>query len=422
MEKEIIKKGCWLVIEPYVFIFKGKNEYVLYNTLSNKMLQFDVENNAFVADILEQLTLVENLYSIEISENDCKTISFKQFVSDLRDGFFGDVYSKELYEYHPISLPPLLKVKNSIKNINKNVEQQDDNTFLNFFHELSVYLNGTCTYGCKLCTKYYKQIPFCCKSKSEFDKNELDNLFDLISHSPHLIILNIFGGDILKYNLLEYFLDKIEELSHSIEINIFLFYKACNNHFSYQLLNEHHVNVHILFPINNFDNEDITHILSICSNFENAFWDFVCQNENEYNNCINFAESHGLEKYDILPFYEENADFFKKYVFITKDDLLNSDNSKRNIFIKQQLNSFFYGKLVITTDKLVFDCINGHNVGTLGDDIVDLIKKCVNEESVWFLTRNKMKPCCDCAFQYLCPPPSNYEAVIGKPNLCNIMP
>lgn len=27
---------------------------------------------------------------------------------------------------------------------------------------------------------------------------------------------------------------------------------------------------------------------------------------------------------------------------------------------------------------------------------------------------------CDCIYQWLCPSPSNYELVIGQPNLCHI--
>lgn len=30
------------------------------------------------------------------------------------------------------------------------------------------------------------------------------------------------------------------------------------------------------------------------------------------------------------------------------------------------------------------------------------------------------EPCNLCLYQYLCPSPSNYEAVIGKTNLCHV--
>ncbi|MCL2073189.1 MAG: hypothetical protein FWH18_04670 [Marinilabiliaceae bacterium] len=35
------EKGYWLTIEPFVFIFQGKKEYILYNTTSQNVISID---------------------------------------------------------------------------------------------------------------------------------------------------------------------------------------------------------------------------------------------------------------------------------------------------------------------------------------------------------------------------------------------
>jgi pseudo-rSAM protein len=43
----------------------------------------------------------------------------------------------------------------------------------------------------------------------------------------------------------------------------------------------------------------------------------------------------------------------------------------------------------------------------------------VEEGKSWLRIRNQA-PCSTCIYQWLCPPPSDYEIVIGRPNLCHI--
>lgn len=38
----------------------------------------------------------------------------------------------------------------------------------------------------------------------------------------------------------------------------------------------------------------------------------------------------------------------------------------------------------------------------------------------WRKTRLQLSPCDKCIYCFICPPPSNYEIVVGKNNLCNL--
>lgn len=62
------------------------------------------------------------------------------------------------------------------------------------------------------------------------------------------------------------------------------------------------------------------------------------------------------------------------------------------------------------------------SIGDSEEKISELVFKEMKNGKAWFLTRDKVSPCKDCLFRYLCPSPSNYELVIGKPNLCHVKP
>jgi pseudo-rSAM protein len=118
-------------------------------------------------------------------------------------------------------------------------------------------------------------------------------------------------------------------------------------------------------------------------------------------------------------FTGENIDFFIKYVFLDKEDLLKSKVTKKNIFAKQVLNTNDFGKLTINHTGEVFANTYHKSLGTINDDIRELVCKEMNMGISWRRIRN-MNPCCDCVFQWICPSPSDYEIEIMKPNLCNI--
>ena len=53
------------------------------------------------------------------------------------------------------------------------------------------------------------------------------------------------------------------------------------------------------------------------------------------------------------------------------------------------------------------------------DSIYDIVCKEIEEGASWFRIRNQ-EPCNKCVYQWLCPPPSDFEIVIGRPNLCHV--
>ena len=218
------QNGYWLTIEPYVFIFKGKNEYILYNTLSKNVITVDADKDSFVIKLLDKLRNIDNLYSIELSEQHIADSKIQNFISHLRNGFFGDIIPKSLFRIKPVTIPPIVRIDNSIQNINKFVELQKHNTYLGFLHELTVYLDGSCPLNCEFCDQYYKQFTFCTKTNEHFSEQDIDLLLFTIK-TTKISKINLLGGNVLSYKKLKYILENLK--TENIEICIYIHYKNC---------------------------------------------------------------------------------------------------------------------------------------------------------------------------------------------------
>ena len=129
-----------------------------------------------------------------------------------------------------------------------------------------------------------------------------------------------------------------------------------------------------------------------------------------------------IQLHRIIPFYDRtNLDFFKDNVFLNKNDILCKKTSISEIHRNQVLNSYYFGDITIFPNSKVLIYGEENSIGNLNENTINnLVSMCLkNENSLWFKTRNKTI-CDNCLFVDLCPPISNYELAIGKPNLCNI--
>lgn len=92
----------------------------------------------------------------------------------------------------------------------------------------------------------------------------------------------------------------------------------------------------------------------------------------------------------------------------------------RDIFTHHAINSLYFGKLSIASDGSVYSNMLSPSLGNISShNIVEIICEEIKNKYSWFNVRNR-KPCNNCVFQWLCPPPSDYEIQIGKSNLCHV--
>ena len=115
-----------------------------------------------------------------------------------------------------------------------------------------------------------------------------------------------------------------------------------------------------------------------------------------------------------------NIKFFEENVYLSQEDIVTSVISMREIFRNQKLNANNFGSLYIFPNGEIKANINEATIGVLGEnEILDVINNELSKNTAWRRVRSS-EPCKDCVYQYLCPPPSNYEKVINRPNLCNV--
>ena len=150
-----------------------------------------------------------------------------------------------------------------------------------------------------------------------------------------------------------------------------------------------------------------------------ASWHFLIEDEAQYARVEQFTERWGIVQSELVPIYTgDNLPFFEEYIYLSEDDIFSEPIEMRRIFCNQKLNSNDFGALTVLPTG---ECRVSLNTPTLGDlmqtSLLEILYKELTTNTAWRKTRNSGK-CQKCFLQYLCPPPSSYEQVIGREDLC----
>ena len=141
----------------------------------------------------------------------------------------------------------------------------------------------------------------------------------------------------------------------------------------------------------------------------------------EYDQIQSLIDKYQLEM-KVYPWFNgNNLTFFEESVFLNKDDLLDGQWSKQEIFSHQVLNTNDFGKLSMLPNGDIYANIFFDPIGTIKNNIKQLVYKELKDGKSWRRTRDVLIPCCSCLYRYLCPSPSNYELVLKKSNMCFCM-
>lgn len=132
-------------------------------------------------------------------------------------------------------------------------------------------------------------------------------------------------------------------------------------------------------------------------------------------------EQFQIEKYHLNPIFTgDNIRFFEENVFLSKEDIFSTPMTIKDFFSRQAINLYDFGKINILPNGDTYANLNHPMLGNIyTDSIYEIVSKEVEEGKSWFRIRNQA-PCNSCIYQWLCPPPSDYEIQIGRPNLCHV--
>lgn len=374
----------WFTIEPYVFVGLTNQSALLYNTLDRVSIESDSEE---VINLLRETLQVENNGVVLLTNERYKQKGINDFIFKLRNNFMGDIINVSLSKAKPVQLLPYYNFPNK-QDIYKKHNFTSSKNVLENLSEISIHLDST--------TDLRKLIPF----------------LQSISGNP---IFNIIGSleEVSNYHELLSFFDQ-----HPAPKNICCSYKDIinlqpifENNFWYR------ISVH--FPI---DIKRWEHARKILVN--QAFpveYIFNVTSDEDSHQTEHIVDQFQIDKYRIVPLYTgDNILFFEENVFLKREDILFTSLTIKDFFSRQAINLYDFGKINIMPNGDVFANLNYPVLGNIyTDDIYKIVHKEVEEGKSWFRIRNQ-EPCCNCVYQWLCPPPSNYEISIGRPNLCHI--
>ena len=400
-------------LEPYTFIWNNESNILIYNSLSKEKVL--IESTPRLLEIASSLQLVDNMYRITLDNTELKRPDVNEFVSKVREIFAGDIIQKSQIQAFPIIFPPKLNFQKDMDRI-----KEDDFVFLGddilkYLKEVNIHVDGDCTNDCKDCGTIYKQYNSCTRCNSELTSLELIEFINRLSFTG-ISKLNIIGNRILESDKFDIIKDHCYSLNQNVSFNM----HYLNIRDNVYKLKDSDANVIVNFPIKEKCFNDL--ILASKKYELKANYTFYITTETEYELSEELARLLELENFSIFPIYnKQNIDFFKNFVFMNTKDLLEQSLSKRQIFAHQKCNVNDFGKLILMPDGNIYANLFHEKIGHIQDDLKNIIYSEIANNKSWLRIRN-MIPCKDCVYQWLCPSPSNYELVIGKPNLCHVKP
>ncbi|MDR2919149.1 MAG: TIGR04150 pseudo-rSAM protein [Tannerella sp.] len=374
----------WFAIEPYVFIdIKNKNA-LLYNTLDRATIE---STNEKIIEILHDTLKEENCGVALLTNEQYQQKEVNCFICELREKFMGDVIDVSLSNGKPVQLLPFYNYSKEQEVYKKNNFSSYKNVLEKLF-EISIHVDIT---------------------------TDITNLIRFLASIPQNLTLNIIGniGEVPKYSELLSYLDQYsspKNLLCSYE-NVIALQPIYENNFSYQIT--------VSFPIDVKQWNRATEILlSQTLPFEFVF---NVSSEDNIQQSEQLIEQYQIEKYKLKPNYTgNNIRFFEEEVFLSKEDILSTSMTIKDFFAHQAVNIYDFGKINIMPNGDTYANLNHPLLGNIYvNNIHEILHKEVEEGKSWLRIRNEA-PCTDCVYQWICPPPSNYEIAIGRPNLCHV--
>ena len=403
----------WYGMKSDVYVHICKDKALAYDTKQKKCR---VSEDKHIIDLLRKTEEEESLGCVLIDEVEQLPSVLKWIQLTCKENMAIRLpYYKEAE--HPVILRPLLS-------LNKDVSKVKDEKFMPFYwganikhllNSLTIYVNANCKLNCKKCGSYCSQIPYCSncevKNGTSLSASQLNSLFSDLSTFP-IRSINIFGGDVYDRVILEVLKNAVER--YSLCFRIYIHYDAYqkNSFVDSQV-------VHLLIPAG-FNTECLRDVYKRLDK-TTVVLHFVVEAEENLQTVDYFVRKNNVINYQIHPYYTgSNRVFFEENVYMSEEDLINAKLSMREIFRNQKLNANNFGALYIMPDGSITVRMDGPTLGHVGcDELIDVIYKELTTNTAWRKIREG-EPCSQCVFQYLCPPPSNYESVIEKNNLCYV--
>lgn len=404
------EKKYWFGILPHVYYVKKGRRMLLYNTLDGAYI---ITSDSIAIDFVEEMHQKKNLGVVELTEQRLNNPALAQFASECCKKNICRLQEQEPNQPKPVQLMPVLNLQRDVEKLKEDPGRSVGEGIMDYLTDVTIILNRNCRRNCPECGNFNRQFFHCSKGegKHELDAKDVIGFLETIRYAP-LRRLAFTGGDIFSYSQWDKLKPYLDEngICPILGIHYQNITEAC-----LVRLGDFPLEIFVPSPINK---DVFSEKLSLIGQRE-AKYIFSVTSEEDCAAVEDIVEEHHISKCEFAPFYDKkNLDFFKKQVFTTREDILESTISQRVIFARQKMNTNFFGQVVIFPNGDLKANPNGSTLGNIRHDHIAkmLEKELVGTES-WRCIRNN-RLCSECLFQFLCPSPSNYEIVMERDNLC----
>lgn len=405
----------YLVIYPETFLWFNGTHGLFYNCEAHTLLHFS--STEIILKYCNRINDFYNMYVITVDEEDRVNPEFNHWLLEIETNKIGEIVKTNGNE-KPYSVPPILNLQHIVEQKRMGDFKFRPYNIANNFHEITFELGGECLPDDE--RDFYKQIPYPASDENHIDLTSLLSFLNS-TNVRYLQQINIITKTLSHYSDYNLLIEKLPLLG-----------------------------IHITFYIDGNDELGIMRLIespfinniSVCLYYSNVVmlnniekmlkdkgigheWIFIIKEENDIVNTIHTIREYSIENYRLLPVItgtKLNQKLFEQSVYTTYKDLTICNLDKRNIFCNQTINSNFWGHIFVTPKKEVCGNFNGNIRGTMSDDLLSLLHdEMLDDDTFWKHTRRMVKPCSDCIFSCLCPPPSNYEIFTNKYDMCMII-
>jgi pseudo-rSAM protein len=396
---------------------------LFYNPLNGHMLEYN--GNPTILKLARRLLAPANLLVVRLSHKQLEQPETAKFVNRLREYMMGDIVDTALVKEKPIQMMPVAKVHRDAEEIKKSPSRSVGEQLMRYPVEISLYINSVCMLNCLECRDGYRQFLCCTKAKGQWDAWDTEtvkNILEQLQSAP-LQRINILGGNIFLYPQLDQLAALLADTPQIPEKRLFIHYVNFVTHqekialfppgsFSFSIL--------VTFPVIPVILEPI--VKAVRDGAVQAHFLFVVGSDDEVEETENWISRYGIEAYALFPYYNgKNRPFFRRNLFLEKQDLREDRPSAAEILARGQVNTMDFGRLTILNNGNIHANANAPRLGKMpGDSLHQAVYKEMEQGKSWRRIRKKVEPCRKCTFEVLCPPLSNYEYALGQNNLCRI--
>jgi len=384
------------------------SKVLLYNSQNGESIE---TNDKEIINLVDKLHEETNLGSVLLEDNIFDNEAILFFVNESKLKGICNVIRFSPNLPRPIQLMPVLSIQKDIEKLKKQPNSIIGEDLLNYLSEITINVSDQCNQKCQFCHEACKQLTYCTSSedgKYSLKLEDLKLIANQILQAP-IRRINIIGGDLSKYELMPELLDVFEKYNEVI--HIWEYYQL--NIIRYNGL----LDILVDFPI---EKSKFNVLLNEIKTKKTTFH-FLVTNDVEVQEAESIVDECDLMNFELHPFFDNiNIDFFKKNIYLNKEDIFVEPIVQRKIFCNQVLNSNHFGCLTIKSNGDVYANINASKLGNINDrKLLDIISSEISINTSWRVIRDQ-EPCSECLYQFLCPPPSNYEYIIGENSLCTV--